>query len=142
MNRYHIFKNSDNHFISYDFSKNYLHYINRNFILCLQLYDLGGKPQINGKDTWQTADHRENPVCTYLPAFPVGGADRRRKIGGVILSTWPPLDILVSPRSRPHTTKIGRGHWACRISMKKLSPAPCIKLICGPGPQVERFLNR
>jgi hypothetical protein len=30
--------------------------------------DNGGKPQTNGKELWQTPDHRENPVCTfYLP---------------------------------------------------------------------------
>jgi hypothetical protein len=34
--------------------------------------DKGGKPQINVKGLWQTADHREKPVCTILPASPVG----------------------------------------------------------------------
>jgi hypothetical protein len=34
--------------------------------------DIGGKPQINGKDLWQTADYQEKPVCTFLPASPVG----------------------------------------------------------------------
>jgi hypothetical protein len=44
--------------------------------------DNGGKPPINGKDLWQTADHRETPVCTFLPAS-CGEADQRRKIGGL-----------------------------------------------------------
>jgi hypothetical protein len=34
--------------------------------------DNGGKPQINGKTLRQTSVHREKPVCTSLPAFPVG----------------------------------------------------------------------
>jgi hypothetical protein len=38
----------------------------------------GGKPQINGKDLWQTADHRKKPVCTFLPASPAGGAGGSR----------------------------------------------------------------
>jgi hypothetical protein len=38
--------------------------------------DNGGKPQISGKDLWQTADHREKPVSTFLPASPAGEQNR------------------------------------------------------------------
>jgi hypothetical protein len=40
------------------------------------------KPQINRKYLWQTADLREKPVCMFLNASPVRGADRRRNISG------------------------------------------------------------
>jgi hypothetical protein len=50
------------------------------------------------------------------------------KLAG-ILSPWQPLVNL-------------QVAWAYLVSMKKLSPARVIKLICGPGPQVKRFPHR
>jgi hypothetical protein len=71
--------------------------------------DNGGKPQINGKALWQTADHSEKPVCTFLPASPVGEQTRGEKLAG-LLFLWQPLVKFFSPMSRPYTIKIGRGH--------------------------------
>jgi hypothetical protein len=71
--------------------------------------DNGGKPHINKKYIWQTADHRGKPVCMLLPATSDG-----EQIGGeklaVLLSPWQPLVKLFSPVSRPQTTKMGHGH--------------------------------
>jgi hypothetical protein len=69
----------------------------------------GGKPEIKGKDLWQTADHQEKPFCMFLPASPVGQQTGGKKLV-VLLSPWQPLVKLFSPGSRPHTTKIGRVH--------------------------------
>jgi hypothetical protein len=44
--------------------------------------DNGGKPQINGKDLWQTADHRKIGLYVFI-YFSCGGADRRQKICGI-----------------------------------------------------------
>jgi hypothetical protein len=50
----------------------------------------GGEPQINEKDLWQAAGHRENSVCTCLPASPVGQQTGGEKLAG-LLSPWKPL---------------------------------------------------
>jgi hypothetical protein len=53
--------------------------------------------------------------------------------------SWQPLIKLLFQGGIPQTIKIGRRQWAYRKSLKKLSHAPGIKLICGPGPKVKRF---
>jgi hypothetical protein len=38
----------------------------------IPIIDNGGKPQINGKNLWKTADHPEKPVCTFLTCLSCG----------------------------------------------------------------------
>jgi hypothetical protein len=50
----------------------------------------GGKPQINGKDQWQPADHKIKPVYTFLPASHVEEQTRGEKLAA-LLFPWQPL---------------------------------------------------
>jgi hypothetical protein len=81
----------------------------------------------------QDAEHRIKPVFAFLPASPVwsrpqkslfvGGARRRRKIGGLTVP-WQPLVKLFTPGSRSYTTKIGRGHTGSESRRWVLNSAP------------------
>jgi hypothetical protein len=84
---------------------------------------------------------QENKGLKVFTCLSCGGADRRLKIGSLTVSVAAASQIVFSkPDGRPHITKIGGGH--TRYHIKKLSPAPVIKLICGLGPQVKGFLHR
>jgi hypothetical protein len=77
---------------------------------------------------WQ-ADHQQNLVCKFLPASPVGRADRSRKIGGLTV----PVEAAI------HFFHQGADHIQLKSGegipeiIKKSSHAPGIKFICGPG---------
>jgi hypothetical protein len=99
---------SDYPFKSYDFS---LH--KSKFHPLSPTKDNGGKPQINGKDLWQTADHRKNRWSAGKPtgdeklAVPVAtasqivfqGADRIKLKTGVDM---PDINQKVKPRTMYH----------------------------------------
>jgi hypothetical protein len=75
--------------------------------------DNGGKPQINGKDLWQTPENGENRFVSFftvpVPASSVGEQTGGEKLAG-LLFPGKQLVKFFSPRGRPYTTKIGRGH--------------------------------
>jgi hypothetical protein len=91
---------------------------------------------IYGTSLLQAADQQKKLVSICLFC---GGAVQRRKIGGPTVPVAAGSRIEISRRQTAH--HLNRA-WAYRISVKKLSPAPGIKLIRGPGPQVRRFLHR
>jgi hypothetical protein len=62
----------------------------------LPTVDNGGKPQINGKDLWQTADHREKQLLSIFTCLSCGGADRRWKIGGITVPVAAASKIVIS----------------------------------------------
>jgi hypothetical protein len=119
MNRYHISKFYDCPFKRYDFLKIRFHYINRNFILCHPLFSIVAVRK-------NTAQNRF-PRFSYHSCW---GADRRRKICGHIIPVAAASQIVFS---RLQTAHHYNRAWAYRRSIKKLSPALGIKLICGPG---------
>jgi hypothetical protein len=82
-------------------------------------------------------EHRIKPVSAFLPASPHWGAERRRKISRHNVAAASQIII-----SRWQTANHFNRAWAYRLSIKKLSPAPGIKLICGPGTQLKRFSHR
>jgi hypothetical protein len=50
----------------------------------------------------------EKPGCTFLLGLSYGGADRRRKIGGLTVPVAAAIVKLLSQGGGPHIIKIGR----------------------------------
>jgi hypothetical protein len=61
-------------------------------------------------------------------------ADRRRKVGGLTDPVVAASQIVIT---RGQTAHHSNRAWTYRMSLKKLDPASGIKLMCGPGPQVQ-----
>jgi hypothetical protein len=58
--------------------------------------DDGGRPQISGISIWQAADHKEKTGLYMYTCLPCGGADRRRKIGGLTVPVAAASQIVIS----------------------------------------------
>jgi hypothetical protein len=130
----------DHPFKSSDFGTILLHYIWIEIYPLPPIINFGGSPQISGKSLWQAADHLKNPVCTILPASSVGKQTEGKKLA-FLLSPWQPLVKLLFPGGRGLIIKIGRGHTGYKWK-SWAEPRTRYKIICGPGPQIKRFLHQ